>query len=163
MYPLTAINRRLVQIIGACYSDNGLIDGKSAVYSPYSSKSEELCSNSNNVRICDLLESQSFLCMYIFYIPKKSVLTSFYFFSQQNMATMYSCGAEFLPSPLASKAEFALTSKPSFTRKGHMTAVAVAREMDHAVAFVGTSSGEVTNPNRQNQWCVESVGGKIVQ
>uniref|UniRef100_A0A3P8UYJ5 Plexin b2a, tandem duplicate 1 n=1 Tax=Cynoglossus semilaevis TaxID=244447 RepID=A0A3P8UYJ5_CYNSE len=109
MYPLTAINRRLVQIIGACYSDNGLIDGKSAVYSPYSSKSEELCSNSNN----------------------------------QNMATMYSCGAEFLPSPLASKAEFALTSKPSFTRKGHMTAVAVAREMDHAVAFVGTSSGEV--------------------
>ncbi|XP_035282714.1 plexin-B2-like isoform X1 [Anguilla anguilla] len=36
MYPLKAINERLVQIIGACYTNKGLIDGKNAVRSPYS-------------------------------------------------------------------------------------------------------------------------------
>jgi len=59
------------------------------------------------------------------------------------MALSLKCGAEFLPSPLASKAEFALTTKPSLVRKGHMTAVAVTVEMGHAVAFVGTATGEV--------------------
>lgn len=63
---------------------------------------------------------------------------------QHDMVTTYNCGAEFLPSPLASKAEFALTSDPSLARKGHMTAVAVAVEMGHAVAFLGTTNGEVT-------------------
>ena len=63
---------------------------------------------------------------------------------QHNMAQRYKCGAEFLPSPLASKAEFALTSEPPLARaKCHMTAVAVAVEMGHAVAFVGTTGGEV--------------------
>ncbi|XP_042372680.1 plexin-B2-like, partial [Plectropomus leopardus] len=109
MYPLRSINQRLVEIIGACYSRNGIINEKAAVYSPYSSKSEELCSSSN----------------------------------QNNMAERYKCGAEFLPSPLASKADFALTSEPPLTRKSHMTAVAVAVEMGHAVAFLGTATGEV--------------------
>ncbi|XP_070847904.1 plexin-B2a [Chaetodon trifascialis] len=109
MYPLRSINKRLVEIIGACYSDNGIINERAAVYSPYSSKSEELCSGGN----------------------------------QNNMALRYKCGAEFLPSPLASKAEFALTAEPSLVRKGHMTAVAVAGEMGHAVAFLGTATGEV--------------------
>ncbi|XP_034055795.1 plexin-B2-like, partial [Gymnodraco acuticeps] len=109
MYPLRSINKRLVEIIGACYSHNGIINEKGAVYSPYSSKSEELCSSKNHV----------------------------------NMTLKYPCGAEFLPSPLASKAEFALTSEPPLARKGHMTAVAVAVEMTHAVAFLGTSTGEV--------------------
>uniref|UniRef100_A0A665UU56 Plexin-B2-like n=1 Tax=Echeneis naucrates TaxID=173247 RepID=A0A665UU56_ECHNA len=95
-YPLRSVNKRLVEIIGACYSNNGIMNGKPAVYSPYSSKSEELCST------------------------------------------------EFLPSPMASKAEFALTSEASLVRKGHMTAVAVAVEMGHAVAFLGTAAGEVT-------------------
>lgn len=49
MYPLLSINERLVRIIKACYSDEGNIDEKSAVYSPYSSKSEELCKNKNPV------------------------------------------------------------------------------------------------------------------
>ncbi|KAA8580096.1 hypothetical protein FQN60_005939, partial [Etheostoma spectabile] len=102
MYPLHAINQRLVEIIGACYSNNGIINGKPAVYSPYSSKSEELCSSSN----------------------------------QKDMALKYKCGAEFLPSPLASKAELALTSEPLLDRKCHMTAVAVAVEMEHAVLKV---------------------------
>ncbi|XP_039891728.1 plexin-B2a [Simochromis diagramma] len=109
MYPLKAINDKLVQIIGACYSNSGIIDHKPAVYSPYSSKSDELCLSNN----------------------------------QNDMAHRYKCGAEFLPSPLASKAEFALTAEPSLTHKAHLTAVAVAEEMGHAVAFVGTATGEV--------------------
>lgn len=63
------------------------------------------------------------------------------------MALTYKCGAEFLPSPLASKAEFALSAEPALTRKGHMTAVAVAVEIRHAVAFLGTSTGEVKASN----------------
>lgn len=50
MYPLRSINKRLVEIIGACYSNNGIINEKPAVYSPYSSKAEELCSSNNQVR-----------------------------------------------------------------------------------------------------------------
>ncbi|MEQ2164005.1 hypothetical protein GOODEAATRI_002084 [Goodea atripinnis] len=44
MYPLKFINHRLVEIIGACYNNHGIIDNKVAVYSPYSSKPEEPCS-----------------------------------------------------------------------------------------------------------------------
>uniref|UniRef100_A0AAQ4PCE9 Sema domain-containing protein n=1 Tax=Gasterosteus aculeatus aculeatus TaxID=481459 RepID=A0AAQ4PCE9_GASAC len=106
MYPLVSINERLVRIIKACYSDEGNINEKSAVYSPYSSKSEELCKNKNPV-------------------------------------SGGACGAEYLPSPLASKAEFALTAEPLLAREGHMTAVAVAVENGHAVAFLGTANGEV--------------------
>ncbi|XP_051247884.1 plexin-B2 [Dicentrarchus labrax] len=108
MYPVRSINKRLMEIIEACYSKNGVINQSTAVYSPYSSKSEELCSSNN-----------------------------------QNNIAKYKCGAEFLPSPLASKAEFALTAEPSLVRKGHLTAVAVAVEMRHAVAFLGTATGEV--------------------
>lgn len=50
MYPLRSINERLVEIIGACYSNNGIINERAAVYSPYSSKAEELCSSNNQVR-----------------------------------------------------------------------------------------------------------------
>uniref|UniRef100_A0AAQ4RHC3 Sema domain-containing protein n=1 Tax=Gasterosteus aculeatus aculeatus TaxID=481459 RepID=A0AAQ4RHC3_GASAC len=60
-----------------------------------------------------------------------------------NMAINNRCGAEYLPSPLASKAEFALTAEPLLAREGHMTAVAVAVENGHAVAFLGTANGEV--------------------
>lgn len=49
MYPLRSINDRLLKIIDACYSNNGIIEEKSAVYSPYSSKSEELCSSNSPV------------------------------------------------------------------------------------------------------------------
>ncbi|CAJ1054611.1 plexin-B2a [Xyrichtys novacula] len=133
MYPLSSINERLVQIIGACYSDNGIINEKAAVYSPYSSKSEELCSNNN----------------------------------QNNMALRYKCGAEFLPSPLASKAEFALKADMPLIRKGHMTAVAVAVEMGHAVAFLGTATGEVlkvhlsANPEVYGRAQSEVTGDKV--
>ncbi|KAK7896818.1 hypothetical protein WMY93_022143 [Mugilogobius chulae] len=133
MYPLPAINNRLVEIINACYSYNGIINEKSAVYSPYSSKSEELCVSN----------------------------------PQKNRAQDFKCGAEFLPSPLASKAEFALRSEPAFTRKGHMTAVAVAVEMGHAVSFLGTSTGEVLKVHLSGdsegnvQTLVEATGDKV--
>ncbi|KAM6895544.1 plexin-B2a [Xenentodon cancila] len=133
MYPLPSINKRLVEIIDACYSNNGIINDKSAVYSPYSSKSEELCSSNN----------------------------------QNNMALRYKCGAEFLPSPMASKAEFALTAEPSVVRKGHMTAVAVSVEMGHAVAFLGTAAGEVLkvhlseHPEMYERMPGEGTGDKV--
>lgn len=71
------------------------------------------------------------------------------------MALRYKCGAEFLPSPLASKAEYALTAQHPLICKGHMTAVAVAVEKGHAVAFLGTATGEVTTlpPPPQLAFC----------
>lgn len=45
MYPLSSINKRLGEIIEACYSGNGVIDGKPTVYLPYSSKPEDCRSN----------------------------------------------------------------------------------------------------------------------
>lgn len=63
MYPLRSINKRLVEIIGACYSDNGIINKKTAVYSPYSSKSEELCSHNNQV--CISGKKMYFISFYI--------------------------------------------------------------------------------------------------
>uniref|UniRef100_A0A673I0T1 Plexin-B2-like n=1 Tax=Sinocyclocheilus rhinocerous TaxID=307959 RepID=A0A673I0T1_9TELE len=57
--------------------------------------------------------------------------------------TAYKCGAEFLPSPLASKPEYALAVKPIYTRNDMLTAVAVAVENEHTVAFLGTSGADV--------------------
>lgn len=62
------------------------------------------------------------------------------------MAERYHCGDEFLPSPMASKAEFALTSDPALVREGHLSAVAVTSDTGHAVAFLGTATGEVRAP-----------------
>lgn len=64
----------------------------------------------------------------------------------QDMLAKNPCGAEFLPSPMASKAEFALTSDPALVREDHVTAVAVASDTGHAVAFLGTATGEVRAP-----------------
>lgn len=63
------------------------------------------------------------------------------------MAVQFSCGDEFLPSPLASKAEGALKAEPALVRKGQLSAVAVSVELDHTVAFVGSASGEVEAPS----------------
>uniref|UniRef100_A0AAZ3RRT5 Sema domain-containing protein n=1 Tax=Oncorhynchus tshawytscha TaxID=74940 RepID=A0AAZ3RRT5_ONCTS len=124
--PVGAQDKRLVEIIGACYSTKGQINNKSAVYSPYSSKSDELCKIENE------------------------------------------CGAEFLPSPLASRAEFALATDPVFTKKGLMTAVAVAVETENAVAFLGTTLGEVlansdghSNPEVYGRAPGENTGDKV--
>ncbi|XP_043092553.1 plexin-B2-like [Puntigrus tetrazona] len=61
----------------------------------------------------------------------------------KTMVKDYKCGAEFLPSPLASKPEYALAVKPIYTRNDMLTAVAVAVENKHTVAFLGTSGADV--------------------
>uniref|UniRef100_A0AAQ5ZKF2 Sema domain-containing protein n=1 Tax=Amphiprion ocellaris TaxID=80972 RepID=A0AAQ5ZKF2_AMPOC len=55
----------------------------------------------------------------------------------------YKCGADFLPSPLASKPRFALKVNPALTKSGLLTSVAVAVENDHTIAFLGNNQGEV--------------------
>uniref|UniRef100_A0A8D3DRN3 Plexin b2b n=1 Tax=Scophthalmus maximus TaxID=52904 RepID=A0A8D3DRN3_SCOMX len=55
----------------------------------------------------------------------------------------FKCGADFLPSPLASKPKFALEPEAVLTKSGLLTAVAVAVENDHTIAFLGNSQGEV--------------------
>uniref|UniRef100_A0A8C1PAP3 Plexin b2a n=1 Tax=Cyprinus carpio TaxID=7962 RepID=A0A8C1PAP3_CYPCA len=61
----------------------------------------------------------------------------------KDMVKGYKCGAEFLPSPLASKPEYALAVEPIYTRNDMLTAVAVAVENEHTVAFLGTSGADV--------------------
>uniref|UniRef100_A0AAQ6A9W1 Sema domain-containing protein n=1 Tax=Amphiprion ocellaris TaxID=80972 RepID=A0AAQ6A9W1_AMPOC len=113
VYPLNSINERLVDIISACYSDSGKISGFPAVDIPYSSKTAEFCTSTIAV-------SSSF-----------------------DLLENYKCGADFLPSPLASKPRFALKVNPALTKSGLLTSVAVAVENDHTIAFLGNNQGEV--------------------
>ncbi|KAF1386962.1 hypothetical protein PFLUV_G00100300 [Perca fluviatilis] len=61
----------------------------------------------------------------------------------KNTLANYKCGADFLPSPLASKPKFALKANAVWTKPGLLTAVAVAVENDHTIAFLGNTQGEV--------------------
>ncbi|XP_062403466.1 plexin-B2b [Sardina pilchardus] len=108
LYPVNNINKRIVEIISACYSDSGKIGGRPAVDVPYSTSTTEFCAKRD-----------------------------------KDIVTHYTCGADFLPSPLASKQEFALKSEAIYTKRGRLTAVAIAVEHDHTIAFLGTSAGEV--------------------
>lgn len=75
-----------------------------------------------------------------------SQLYIFFFFFwhlQKDTLKNYKCGADFLPSPLASKPQFALKAEALLTRPGMLTAVAVAVENDHTVAFLGNDQGGV--------------------
>ncbi|KAM3870270.1 plexin-B2b [Diretmus argenteus] len=133
MYPLNLINKRLVEIITACYSDSGKIDGNAAVDIPYSSKTDEFCT-SKIAR--DTLEK-------------------------------FKCGADFLPSPLASKPEFALKTDAVVISKGLLTAVAIAVESDHTIAFLGNHQGEVikahlsTTIDVYNKSPVDTMGEQV--
>ncbi|XP_052321589.1 plexin-B2b [Oncorhynchus keta] len=133
MYPLKAINERLVDLISACYSDSGKIAGTPAVDIPYSSKTDEFCTS----RI------------------DKDTLNNF------------KCGADFLPAPLASKPEFALQAEVVITRMSILTAVAVAVENDHTIAFLGNSLGEVykvhltTNPEVYSRGPGDTTGERV--
>ncbi len=75
------------------------------------------------------------------------------------MVKDYKCGAEFLPSPLASKPEYALAVKPIYTRNDMLTAVAVAVENEHTVAFLGTSGADVlkVSPIPASVFCPLSI------
>uniref|UniRef100_A0A673LCB7 Plexin-B2-like n=1 Tax=Sinocyclocheilus rhinocerous TaxID=307959 RepID=A0A673LCB7_9TELE len=83
----------------------------------------------------------------------------------------YKCGAEFLPSPLASKPEYALAVKPIFTRNDMLTAVAVAVENEHTVAFLGTSGQNLQSQmhhllsilNKLTNWHFKGCGCLPVQ
>ncbi|XP_020774814.2 plexin-B2b [Boleophthalmus pectinirostris] len=55
----------------------------------------------------------------------------------------YKCGADFLPSPLASKPKYALKAQSELTKPELLTAVSVAVENEHTIAFIGNSRGEV--------------------
>lgn len=69
--------------------------------------------------------------------------SKYVFLSQKTIVEKFSCGADFLPSPLASQQEFALKANSFFTRPNLLTAVAVAEENDHTIAFLGHNPGEV--------------------
>ncbi|KAM9754115.1 plexin-B2b [Menidia menidia] len=133
MYPLNAINERLVDIISACYSDSGKISGIPAVDIPYSSKTDEFCSAK---------------------ILKDTLQT-------------FKCGADFLPSPLASKPRFALTAPAEWITSTLLTSVAVVVENEHSIAFLGNSQGDVfkvhltETPEEYNKLPGDSSGGKV--
>uniref|UniRef100_A0A8C9YKV3 Plexin b2b n=1 Tax=Sander lucioperca TaxID=283035 RepID=A0A8C9YKV3_SANLU len=79
----------------------------------------------------------------------------------------YKCGADFLPSPLASKPKFALKANAVWTRPGLLTAVAVAVENDHTIAFLGNTQGEVfkvhlaTEPDMYSTTPGDTMGEKV--
>ncbi|RXN05275.1 plexin-B2-like protein [Labeo rohita] len=108
MYPLKNINQKLSAIVTACYTDNGKIDDRLVVESPYTSSKDDPCVKHD-----------------------------------KEIVNQHKCGADFLPSPLASRQEFALKANPVFIRQNLLTAVAVAVENDHTIAFLGHNAGEV--------------------
>lgn len=69
------------------------------------------------------------------------------------------CGAEFLRSPLASKPGFALQAEAFFTIKarGYLTAVAIAVENDHTIAFLGNSMGEILKVSVTDLMAVKKI------
>lgn len=62
---------------------------------------------------------------------------------QKSTLENFKCGGDFLPSPLASKPRFALAGAAVLTQPSLLTAVAVAVENDHTIAFLGNNQGEV--------------------
>ncbi|XP_016136353.1 plexin-B2-like [Sinocyclocheilus grahami] len=91
--------------------------------------------------IGEVLENEKPKTVYSPYISKTEAICKTK--RDKNMVKGYKCGAEFLPSPLASKPEYALAVKPIFTRNDMLTAVAVAVENEHTVAFLGTGRADV--------------------
>lgn len=77
----------------------------------------------------------------------------------------FKCGAEHLLSPLASKPAFALKADAALTMSVHLTAVAVAVENDHTIAFLGSANGEVfkvhLRPGEYGNEPYSSVGNNI--
>ncbi|CAN9498964.1 unnamed protein product [Ophioblennius macclurei] len=79
----------------------------------------------------------------------------------------FKCGADFLPSPLASKPRFALNTVAALTIPGLLTAVAVAVENDHTIAFLGNNQGEVFKvhmtaiPHEYSKVPGDTIGDKV--
>uniref|UniRef100_A0A8C1K0N0 Plexin b2a n=1 Tax=Cyprinus carpio TaxID=7962 RepID=A0A8C1K0N0_CYPCA len=89
--------------------------------------------------IGEILEDKKPKTVYSPYVSKAEAICG----TQRTMLKDYKCGADFLPSPLASKPEYALAVNPILTRNDMLTAVAVAVENEHTVAFLGTSGADV--------------------
>ncbi|KAJ8374068.1 hypothetical protein SKAU_G00046480 [Synaphobranchus kaupii] len=77
------------------------------------------------------------------YTPYNSRTPNFCVSKNVDLAKQYPCGADFLTSPLAGEKVFALRTEAVHEKKGLLTAVAIAVENKHTVAFLGTNKGEV--------------------
>ncbi|RXM95497.1 Plexin-B2 [Acipenser ruthenus] len=62
------------------------------------------------------------------------------------------CGADFLPSPLASTPDFGISAEAVITYEEHLSAVAVAVENEHTIAFLGTDRGWIYKVLRETRW-----------
>ncbi|XP_064175637.1 plexin-B2-like isoform X2 [Anguilla rostrata] len=71
--------------------------------------------------------------------PRTDICTT----SNPGLADDFPCGADFLTSPLAGTKISALRATAVHEKKVQLTAVAIAVEEEHTVAFLGTSKGEV--------------------
>ncbi|XP_047453198.1 plexin-B2b isoform X2 [Mugil cephalus] len=105
--------------------------------------------NSINERLADIISAcycdsgkiSGFPAVDMPYSSKTDICTSTI---SKSMLMNYTCGADFLPSPLASTPRFALNAEAVFSGNlGLLTAVAVAVENDHTIAFLGNNQGEV--------------------
>ncbi|XP_062389473.1 plexin-B2-like isoform X2 [Sardina pilchardus] len=81
--------------------------------------------------------------VYVPYFTLVSNLCSSSVLHDRDLTETFKCSAEFLPSPLAGTPEFALSASEAHTSSDLLTAVAVAVETKHTVAFLGTKGGEV--------------------
>uniref|UniRef100_A0A8C6QAA0 Plexin b2b n=1 Tax=Nothobranchius furzeri TaxID=105023 RepID=A0A8C6QAA0_NOTFU len=100
--------------------------------------------NSINERLVDII-SACYITLLL--SQEKKPTTLFYicdiFSLQKDMLKNYKCGADFLPSPLASKPRYALEATEVWSTSSLLTAVAVAVENDHTIAFLGNNQGDV--------------------
>ncbi|MCI4388937.1 hypothetical protein PGIGA_G00091900 [Pangasianodon gigas] len=142
-------------ILAQNLSSNGILPADDKVLFAVFSKADGLDSalcmyplSSINHRLKEAMES----CYRAEYVDKKPKAVSSPYTTKneelclpkrETMYEQYPCGAEFLPSPLATTAEYALSASPVYTRKNMLTSVAVSVVNSNTVAFVGTNTGEV--------------------
>ncbi|XP_050963134.1 plexin-B2a isoform X5 [Labeo rohita] len=129
------------KVLFAVFSADEDSGGSALCMYPLSSINARLEEVIESCYIGEVLEDEKPKTVYSPYISKTEAICKTR--RDKNMVKEYKCGAEFLPSPLASKPEYALTVKPIFTRNDMLTAVAVAVENEHTVAFLGTSGADV--------------------
>uniref|UniRef100_A0A672Z9J9 Plexin-B2-like n=1 Tax=Sphaeramia orbicularis TaxID=375764 RepID=A0A672Z9J9_9TELE len=117
--------------------DDDVTDGALCMY-PLNSINEHLV---NIISACyiDSGKINGIPAVDIPYLSKKEEFCT----SKADTLELFKCGADFLPSPLASKPKYALKAEAVVSKLGLLTAVAVAVENDHTIAFLGNSEGEV--------------------
>uniref|UniRef100_A0A665XBS7 Sema domain-containing protein n=1 Tax=Echeneis naucrates TaxID=173247 RepID=A0A665XBS7_ECHNA len=121
MYPLNSINERLVDIIIA----------------PVMVAAVQNCCTIGHTSTADKILIE--MPMYM----NKGLYLCYKLHNGEKYLLLFDCGADFLPSPLASKPKYALKESALLTKSGHLTAVAVVVENEHTIAFLGNNQGEV--------------------